>query len=140
MPLPSSKHQRQAAIGVIFQDRRFLVIERAQTVRAPGKLCFPGGGIEEGETVAEAVVRELKEELNLNVDPRQQVWQSSAPSGCILNWIHVDIPTNQPPLPNPNEVADWYWMTAEEMMQNPNTLKSNIEFIQIWQLGKFELA
>ena len=136
----SPNAQRQAAIAVIFQDQRFLVIERSQTVRAPGKLCFPGGGVEAGETVAEAVVRELNEELNLVVRPRQQVWQSCAPSGCLLNWVHVEFDNVNPPRPNPDEVASWHWMTAEEMKLNPNTLASNIDFIHLWQRGVFELS
>lgn len=28
---------------------------------------LPGGGVEEGESIAEAIIRELKEELDLNV-------------------------------------------------------------------------
>ena len=40
---------RQAAIAVIVQSGRFLVIERSQKVRAPGKLCFPGGEVEDAD-------------------------------------------------------------------------------------------
>ena len=72
--------------------------------------------------------------------PIQQVWQSTAPSGCILNWIHVEIKDNEAPQPNAAEVEDWQWMTAEEMTLNPETLKSNIEFLRAWQRGDFKLA
>tara|TARA_R110002110_G_C13413003_1_gene713772 strand:- start:654 stop:1610 length:957 start_codon:yes stop_codon:yes gene_type:complete len=34
-----------------------------------GKVRFPGGGIDEGETAEEAAVREMQEELGLTVDP-----------------------------------------------------------------------
>ena len=54
---------------MIFRDKRLLVIRRSQTVTAPGTLCLPGGGIEEGETEREALLREMQEELNLDVTP-----------------------------------------------------------------------
>jgi 8-oxo-dGTP pyrophosphatase MutT (NUDIX family) len=34
-----------------------------------GKVRFPGGGIDEGETAEEAAVREMREELGITVDP-----------------------------------------------------------------------
>ncbi len=34
----------------------------------PGDICFPGGGLEEGETTEEAAVREMREELLVTED------------------------------------------------------------------------
>jgi len=60
------------AVGVLFQaDGRFLL-----TTRPPGKAYaghweFPGGKIEAGETVAQALRRELQEELGITIhDPK----------------------------------------------------------------------
>ena len=58
----------QVAVGVLFQaDGRFLL-----TTRPPGKAYeghweFPGGKLEAGETVAQALHRELEEELGINI-------------------------------------------------------------------------
>jgi len=49
-------------VAVILRGERFLVICRSQQVRAPGMYCFPGGGIEPGETEEQALRRELLEE------------------------------------------------------------------------------
>ena len=43
----------------------FLFEVRSQDVAQPGDVCFPGGRIEEGETVVEAAVREAREEIGL---------------------------------------------------------------------------
>jgi len=58
----------QVAVGVLFQpDGRFLL-----TTRPPGKAYaghweFPGGKIEAGETLEQALIRELQEELGITV-------------------------------------------------------------------------
>jgi len=61
----------QVAVGVLFRpDGRFLL-----TTRPPGKAYeghweFPGGKIEAGETLAQALTRELQEELGITIaDP-----------------------------------------------------------------------
>lgn len=40
--------------------------------RQPGEVCFPGGMVEEGETFAEAAIRETVEELGLAEDKTRQ--------------------------------------------------------------------
>ncbi len=45
-------------MAVIERDERLLIIRQAEGIAAPGAYCFPGGGIEKGETEAEALVRE----------------------------------------------------------------------------------
>lgn len=45
-------------------DQRVLLTRRADN----GKWCLPGGHLEAGETVAEAIVREVKEETGLDCE------------------------------------------------------------------------
>ena len=59
----------QVAVGVLFlPDGRFLL-----TSRPPGKVYegyweFPGGKLEAGETVAQALAREMREELGIEIE------------------------------------------------------------------------
>jgi mutator protein MutT len=53
------------AVGVIIKDGKLLVFRRFKN--GEWYFSFPGGGVEEGESVEEAVVREMKEELSLDV-------------------------------------------------------------------------
>lgn len=46
----------------------FLFEVRAKDIAQPGDVCFPGGRIEEGESVVEAAVRETCEEIGLTKD------------------------------------------------------------------------
>ena len=43
-----------AAVAVILDGDKFLIIKRSANVRAPGQYCFPGGGIEAGESNEQA--------------------------------------------------------------------------------------
>jgi len=58
----------EVAVGVLFDaDGRFLL-----TTRPPGKVCagqweFPGGKVDPGETVEQALRRELHEELGITI-------------------------------------------------------------------------
>ncbi|HMN58623.1 MAG TPA: NUDIX domain-containing protein [Ottowia sp.] len=60
----------EVAVGILLQpDGRFLL-----TSRPPGKVYagyweFPGGKLEPGESVAQALARELHEELGLRIEP-----------------------------------------------------------------------
>ena len=50
-----------AVSAAIFRDRRVLIVRRAQPP-ANGLFTLPGGGVELGETLVEAVIREVREE------------------------------------------------------------------------------
>jgi 8-oxo-dGTP pyrophosphatase MutT (NUDIX family) len=78
---------RQTARALLFdpQDRLLLICyEAARDLpgRAPGDRAFwytPGGGLEPGESFAEAVIRELSEEVGVThvpVGPMVAIWQA----------------------------------------------------------------
>ena len=54
----------QVAAGVLWHEGRVLLGERR---RPPGKWEFPGGKVEPGESAPECLVRELREELGIEV-------------------------------------------------------------------------
>lgn len=52
------------------QSGKILVLRRSKTdTLRPGGADFPGGSIEADETLLDGVVREIKEEIGVNVDP-----------------------------------------------------------------------
>jgi 8-oxo-dGTP diphosphatase len=57
-----------AVSAAIFRDRRVLIVRRARPP-AHGLYTLPGGGVELGETLEQAVVREVREETGLEVRP-----------------------------------------------------------------------
>ncbi|MDX1636238.1 MAG: 8-oxo-dGTP diphosphatase MutT, partial [Marinobacter sp.] len=57
------------AVAVVRRGGRVLIARRPDGVHQGGLLEFPGGKVEAGETVQQALVRELAEETGLRVDP-----------------------------------------------------------------------
>lgn len=136
---PSIPEVRRAAVGVITRGAKLLTIKRSKFVRAPSKFCFPGGSVEAGETVAEALVREMKEELSIDVVPIQELWTSVAASGCHLHWWAASLSEEQSIEPNELEVESYDWLTVLEIRELRNLLPSNSEFFRAWDRGEFTM-
>lgn len=66
MGRPAQSHPRPSCHAAIVHDGRILLIQRGHDPYK-GRWGFPGGGVELGETVAEALRREVYEETGLQV-------------------------------------------------------------------------
>lgn len=67
----------ETAVGVIVQNRRVLLAERPSHKPYSGYWEFPGGKIEPGESSEQALRRELKEELGIDVVAMQYLFEHS---------------------------------------------------------------
>jgi mutator protein MutT len=129
----------QGAIAVILRDDRFLVIQRAKEIRAGGLFCFPGGGIEPGENSRQAVVRELKEELGVEIRPVREVWSCTTAWSVDLSWWLAEMDEDAKLVPDPSEVQWVGWKSLAEIKSEPKMLSSNIEFIAGVESGSIKL-
>jgi 8-oxo-dGTP pyrophosphatase MutT (NUDIX family) len=121
---------RRGVVGVAVRDGRMLVIRRSRTVVAPLVYCFPGGGIEAGESEQQALVREFCEEIGVAVRPLRRLWECVTAWKVELAWWLVELPPDATPVPNPAEVESIHWYSPEEMSQLPDLLESNREFLE----------
>ncbi len=53
--------------AIILKKNKILVTQRSEKMKQPLKWEFPGGKIEENETAENCLLREIKEELNLEI-------------------------------------------------------------------------
>ncbi|WP_339945504.1 NUDIX hydrolase [Novipirellula sp.] len=131
--------KKRGVVGVIFRDEKLLIIRRSLTVTAPGKLCLPGGTIEKGESEEFALVREMQEELTIDVSPVRLVWRSVTPWGTTLAWWLAHLDSEVTPVPNPAEVAEYRWMNSDDICTAREMLPSLPEFIQAVRTREVEL-
>ncbi len=70
-----------AAVSAVVTDAagRYLLVRRSHAPEA-GRWALPGGRVEPGETLADAVVREVLEETGLTVRPRREVGVVTRPA------------------------------------------------------------
>jgi len=120
-------------------DGRWLCIRRSQFVRAPLKVCFPGGMIEEGETAADAAVREMFEELGVRVRPVRHVWTCDVPQRQVrlLGWL-AELPPDAKLQPQEMEVAEVLWLTGQEVAEHPDGLETNRQFVEALESSRID--
>ena len=97
---------------IINKDGQVLVTQRSAEMKLPLKMEFPGGKIEAGETAEQCLIREIKEELNLDIEIIQDMPANvhSYPDFSIkLMPFICRISAGTIVL---KEHASWYWMEA----------------------------
>jgi A/G-specific adenine glycosylase len=113
-PLP---HYRVAA-AVIWRDGRVLISQRPLDGLLGGLWEFPGGKVELGETLPECLQRELREEMDIDVDVGRQV----AVVGHAYTHFRVTVYAFECRYcstedPKPIGVRDWRWVTLANLDQ-----------------------
>ena len=83
--MPAEPFRVAAAVYGILRDRgRILLLRRAATGYRDGQLSLPAGHLDGGEDAVTGLVRELREELGIDADPR----------GCRLALLMHSAPEN----------------------------------------------
>jgi 8-oxo-dGTP diphosphatase len=54
--------------AIVYFGNKILVAQRSNIMKLPLKWEFPGGKIENNETEAESILREIKEEINIEIE------------------------------------------------------------------------
>jgi mutator protein MutT len=111
------------------RDGRWLCVRRSAHVAAPRRVCFPGGGVDAGETPEQAIVREIREELGIAVRPLRHVWTWAAADrplrllGFLCEWTAGDL------RPDPAEIEEVLWLSGEEVTHHSDAMPTNRDFV-----------
>jgi 8-oxo-dGTP pyrophosphatase MutT (NUDIX family) len=121
-PLDGRKHAAVAL--VVIESAGVVLTKRAPRMRAhPGQWALPGGRIDTGETAVEAALRELQEELGLDVDAGAVMGlldDYPTRSGYVITPVVMWVPHRFADLTiNPHEVASAHLATWDMLAAEP---------------------
>lgn len=116
--------------AVVVRDGRLLLIRRGRGAAA-GKWSVPGGRVEAGETMADAVVRELREETGLagTVD-RPLGWVERIGDGyhyVIVDFV-VTVGDEREPVAA-DDASDALWVDLAGVAAHPNLVDGLADFL-----------
>lgn len=147
-------HPRIGVGGIVVHDGKVLVVRRG---REPlkGKWSIPGGLVEVGEGLRQAVQREIKEETGLDVEPFEmmgvfeRIEREPARRGRIrYHYVIVDYVcrlrgrnargSKQPPPEPGSDVTEARWVGSEEL--GPYELSAEAEEVILKAMEFIDLA
>src|SRR3984893_10889267 len=110
-----------AVSAAIIRDGKVLIVRRARPP-ARGLFTLPGGGVEPGETLHEAIIREVREETALAIEPLglaghreviardrdHKVERHFVILPFAARWISGDVVLNE-------ELAEAHWLAPTEL-------------------------
>jgi len=114
------------AVGVITRlkitgQREFFLTKRSDNVHQGGKWEFPGGKVEDEETVAEALSRELNEEVGISVlscQPLTIIEHDYGDKRVALDVFIVEHFENEPQAQE-GQVEGWFLLTDLKVLDFP---------------------
>lgn len=122
---------------------QFLVSRRLKSDKVrhyTGYWQFPGGHVNRGETIKQAAMRELKEEVGVEapigndsavwIDDRQLVEENWM---CIFFAADIHpIPNPLPPNPEPEKHTDWEWMHIDKIIRLKKRMPGMYDALDEW--------
>ena len=106
-----TERKLQVVAAVIRRGDMVLLASRPAE-KPPAGWEFPGGKVEAGETLADAVIRELAEELGVRVLPGECLG-SSANGRIVLNFVAAELPEGEVPTPREGQECFWVKLAPE---------------------------
>ena len=134
--------------AAIIQDDKVLLIKHSEAKSGRSYWILPGGGIEPDETEEECVLREVKEETNLEVNIKSLLTDEPSPADSVYysfkTYLCEPVKGNASPGYEPEPgVADFYSITDVkwfdlhgETDRNPEITSDPITYNQMQNLRK----
>lgn len=111
----SGKRVIDVTAGLVFRDTKLLITRRPEGTHLGGLWEFPGGKLEPGESFETALVRELDEELGIDVavgELIESIDHDYAEKSVHLRFFRCRWMNREP---HPHEVAAIAWVTRDEL-------------------------
>ena len=112
-----NKKEVEVAAAIIQHNNRILCVQRGENKLdyISKKYEFPGGKVEEGESEAQTAVREIKEELHMDIQAIDRFLTVRHEYPDFVLTMHSFICTCSDPTVQLTEHIDFKWLTKNEL-------------------------
>lgn len=117
------------AVGVIKREQQYFLTKRLESAHQGGKWEFPGGKVEKGESVAQALYRELHEEVAIDIlscTPLIEISHDYGDKSVLLDVFVVDNFQNEP-IAQEGQQSGWFSLPQLAELDFPEANKAIIE-------------
>ena len=100
--------------AIIKKDNHFLIVQRNRKKHLGLKWEFPGGKVEKNETFEEALLREIKEELNIKISLQDKIAKEKYKDKKIDIVLHYFLCIQESGIIKLNEHEDLAWVEKKD--------------------------
>ena len=123
------------AVGIVTKNEEILLLRRIKNGQE--YFVFPGGGVESEETIEDALIREMSEELSLKVQSNSFLFKiatqkNPSEAGRVFHFYLIDSYEGNPQLAGPEkenmcEDNQYYleWVKISDQANMPNLFPEN---------------
>jgi mutator protein MutT len=132
---PETRNQIEVSAGLIFRSGKLLITQRHQNAHLGGLWEFPGGKREPNETFEECLVRELREEIGIEVEVGElleSITHTYPEKTVSLKFFRCRWKQNEP---KPIDCLDLKWVTAVEL-QNYEFPAADAKLLEMLQSSR----
>ena len=108
---------------IIKRKNKYLLVQQARPEKAKGKWNLPGGKVDIGESFSDALIREVKEEVGLDVIKYSYIGcKHEFPQETLKHFFIVSVFKGIIKFPK-DELVDAKWFTIKEIENIKNQLR-----------------
>jgi len=104
--------KEHAALVLKNEENKVLFIKRSMKKKTlQGAWAFPSGTVEEGEDIYDTIKREAREELGVNVEPKNILTETELPEFSVkLIFVLCSIKSGELTIKEPDEINKFEWI------------------------------
>lgn len=99
--------------GAVIDGDKLLIAQRSKPAELAGQWELPGGKVAEGESEPQALARELREELGIEVAVDTRIGEDVVVGNLVLRAYRARL--HDGGIPHPHEHLALRWVTADEL-------------------------
>jgi 8-oxo-dGTP diphosphatase len=140
--MPEEIKRPKIGIGIMIENKKGeLLLGLRHGSHGEGEWCFPGGHVEFGESLEEAIRREVREETDMEVGKIELISVADEMRYIATDGKHfvnigfkAEYIGGEPKLKEPHKYKEWQWYKPNELP--PNLLEGVVLMLKNYQAGK----